>query len=121
MGRKTPPFPNYPKWTTARFYAFLRSSLRQAWNKYPPKYEALKSAEIGRIRNKKTGKLCKHYKCAECGGIFPAKDVQVDHIVDVGTLKSFDDLKGFAERMFCSSKGLRVLCRQCHNNKTYNK
>lgn len=121
MSKKTPPFQPYPQWTTSRFFTFIRSALRQAWNRYPPKYEALKAAQSGSMTNKSTGKMAMHFKCAECGNLFVQKEVQVDHIIDVGALKSFSDLPGFVERMFCSSYGLRVICKECHHKKTYNK
>ena len=47
------------------------------------------------------------------------KEVEVEHIVEAGTLRSFDDLGGFAERLFCETDGLRVSCEQCH--KSYHK
>lgn len=121
MGIKTPPYINYPQWTTSRFFSFLRSSLRQAWMKYPPKYEALKLAESGRKTNKNTGKLAKHYICAICAKEFVAKEVQVDHIIDAGTLKCFEDLGGFCSRLFCSLVDLQVLCKECHKEKTHGK
>lgn len=114
-------FENYPKWSNSRFFTFLRSALRQAWNRYPPKYEALKRAETSRKKNPATGKLAKHYRCAKCQEEFVAKEVQVDHKIDVGTLKSFSDLEGFAQRLFCSVDDLAVLCKDCHNTKTHKK
>lgn len=119
MGKKTPPFKNYPKWTTARFFTFLRSAFRTAWNKYPPKYEALKQAEVGQMTNKKTGRPAKHYECSQCHKYFPAKEVQVDHLIDAGTLTKFEDVQGFVERLFCSVDELQVLCKPCHKNKTH--
>jgi 5-methylcytosine-specific restriction endonuclease McrA len=121
MGKKTPPFVNYPAWTTSRFFTFLRSALRQAWNRYPPKYEALRRAETGRKTNPATGKLAKHYLCAECKREFVAKEVQVDHKIDAGTLKSFEDVELFVRNLFCSVEDLAVLCKQCHHNKTHKK
>jgi transposase-like protein len=108
----------HPQWTQAKFWTFIRSALRQAWNKYPPKYEALKDAEVGRKVNKDTGKLAKHYKCAKCGKDFPVKRVQVDHIIPVGTLKDWSHIEGFARRLFCHKKDLRVLCKECHKDYT---
>jgi len=119
MGIKTPPYPNYPKWTTARFFGFLRSALRKAWTKYPPKYEALKLAKIGKKTNVKTGRLADHYRCAICGNEFVMKDVQVDHLIDAGTLKTFDDVGEFCRRLFCSVDDLQVLCKPCHSGKTH--
>lgn len=54
------------------------------------------------------------YKCSACGAWVMGKDSQVDHIAEAGTLRSFDDLPEFAERLFCELDGLRVLCTKCH-------
>lgn len=58
------------------------------------------------------------YQCAVCGGWFPAKEVSVDHVEPVGSLKSFSDLAGFAERLFVSVDKLQVLCHTDHLAKT---
>lgn len=121
MGKKTPPFKNWSDWTTSRFWSFVRSSLRAAWNKYPPKYKVLEDACIGRSRSRTTGRLAKHYLCNKCNQIFTAKEVQVDHLVDAGSLKDYSDLPGFVERLFCSVDDLQVLCKDCHKNKTHDK
>ena len=125
MPRKTPPFENYPDWTIARFFGFLRSGLREKFNRYPVKYEALKRAatEI-QDGHYKTGpragkkKYRKVYECASCKESFMQKDVQVDHKIPAGSLRSFEDLSGFAERLFCAVDGLQVLCKPCHDRKT---
>jgi hypothetical protein len=41
----------------------------------------------------------------------------VDHIVDVGSLKSFEDLGEWTKRLFCETDGLRVLCTACHDHR----
>ncbi len=120
MGRKTPPFDHHPQWTTSRFWTFIRSALRQAWNKYPVKYEALKRAEVGKKINTKTGRLAKHYECNKCKKHFPAKEVQVDHIVDVGSLKCHADLIVFVTNLFCGIDDLQILCKPCHKSKSIN-
>lgn len=126
MPRKTPPFKNWPQWTTARFFGFIRSGLREKFNRYPVKYEALKlaSREIP-AGFYKTGaragqeKVRKVYTCAEClKDDFMQKEVQVDHIVQAGSLKTFKDLAGFCERLFCGIDGLQILCKPCHDKKT---
>lgn len=125
MGRKTPPYENYEGWTTARFWGFIRSGLRQCFNRYPPKYECIKEAAHTKEDGVyKTGakkgkvKLVRRYKCKGCLKLFMQKDVQVDHIVGAGSLKSYEDLPGFVERLFCSKEGLQVLCKPCHHKKT---
>ena len=52
------------------------------------------------------------------GELFTNKEVEVDHIVPAGSLKTFDDLPEFVERMFCEADGFQVLCKPCHQLKT---
>lgn len=125
MGRKTPPAENYPLWTSARFFGFIRSALRQAFNRYPPKYETIKEAAHSHYDGVyKTGakkgqpKLVRRYMCNHCLKLFMQKEVQVDHIIGAGTLKSFEDISSFAKRLFCHKDGLQVLCKPCHDKKT---
>jgi 5-methylcytosine-specific restriction endonuclease McrA len=101
-------------WTEARYWQFIRSALRQAYSRYPAKFQAKKAVE-----RLVTGKRHKYeYKCAECNDWFQGKETQVDHIVGAGSLSSYDDLPGFAERLFCEAEGMQVLCKPCHQLKT---
>ena len=71
--------------------------------------------------NSPKGKAGKHrfeYKCKGCAKHFPQKEVKVDHIEPAGSLKTFDDLPGFVERLFCEADNLQVLCDTCHDTKT---
>lgn len=106
-------------WTEGRIRAFIVSVLRVGSRKWPPKYETLNEAFVGVKTNEKTGRLCKHYKCAKCNNDFPSKDVQVDHInpvVDPNTgFTSFDD---YIARLFCGKDNLQVLCVECHKEKS---
>ena len=115
MGKKTPPFPPYPTWTTAKFWSFIRSKLRNGFTRWPPKYECLEDAK--RIV---TGQRHKYeYQCNLCNQWYKQKEVEVDHIEPVGSLKDFHDLAGFVKRMFVPKSKLQVLCKQCHKEKTY--
>lgn len=101
-------------WTEARYWQFIRSALRQAYSRYPAKFQAKKAVE-----RTVTGKRHKYeYKCAECEEWFQGKEVQVDHIVGAGALSSYDDIAGFAERLFCEAEGMQILCKPCHQLKT---
>ena len=94
-------------WTEARYFGFIRSALRSAFTKYPVKYHAKRKA------------MCEGgYKCASCDGVFKSGEVQVDHIEPCGSLKTYDDLPQFVERMFCEVDGFQVLCKPCHQDKT---
>lgn len=116
MPRKTPPCEVYPEWTQARFWGFVRSGLRSASSRWPPKYQALANAKRKYEGPNKRQKW--EYQCASCGGWFPTKEVSVDHIEPVGTLKDYEDLPEFVQRLFCGIEGLQILCSSCHSKKT---
>lgn len=116
MAKKTPPSEMYPKWTRARYWSFIRSALRKAFTRYPPRFECLSAASrpyTGTDKRKK-----KEYQCAECKEWFVQKNVQVDHIEPCGSLRTYRDLAGFVKRLFCHVDGLRVLCIECHKKIT---
>lgn len=87
----------------------LRGLTRFGW---VPKKQALQDALVVLpVGNKKIN----HYRCAMCGGLHRAKDVEVDHMVPAGTLRSYEDLPEFCRRLFVEDKALlRVLCEPCH-------
>lgn len=106
-------------WTEARFHSFVVSALRGALRRWPPKYKVLKNAATERLINPKSGKLAMHYRCADCGNHFPAKEVQVDHIKPVvDPKKGFINWDIFIERLYCEIKNLQVLCKPCHKTKS---
>lgn len=110
MGKRVERPRNGGQWTEARFFGFIRTALRQAFQKWGPKHEAKKAAKVA----------YNTYQCAACDGWFGTKEVEVDHIVPAGRLSAFDDLPGFVERMFCEREGFQVLCKTCHQAKTAN-
>jgi hypothetical protein len=62
------------------------------------------------------------YKCNKCQQWYDRKGVEVDHVIEVGSLRCAEDLPGFVERLFCEMKECYVvLCKQCHKEKTFNK
>lgn len=108
MGRTVERTRNGGAWTEARFFGFIRSALRAAFQRWGPRNQAKLDAKVG----------YNQYECAACGGIFGNKEVQVDHIIPCGTLKTFDDIGPFAERLFCEVDGFQLLCKPCHQAKT---
>lgn len=113
---RTPPYEKYPEWSNARFFSFLRSALRSAWSKYPPKYTVLAKAK--RKSESDNKRLKWEFQCNECNRWHPQKEVSVDHIIPAGTLKTFEDLPEFCRKLFCSEEELQVLCKACHDIKT---
>lgn len=118
MATKTPPFAPYPAWSEAKFFGFLRSALRQASSRWPPKYEVYKEAK--RVYKGPNKKQKFEWLCNECKKCYPGKEVSVDHVIPAGTLKTFEDLPTFVKRLFCGKEGLQVLCSTCHAKKTLN-
>lgn len=113
---RTPPYPAYPDWSTAKFWGFLRSGLRSTYNRWPAKWDVLKAAKRPYEGKGKQQKW--EFKCSECGTYKKAKEVSVDHIIPAGALNSFEDVAGFVERLFVGPEGLQVLCKVCHDLKT---
>ncbi len=105
---------NGGEWTEARYRSFVKSALRSASQRWPPKYQSLNEACIGTKLNVKTGRMAKHYKCNQCKNDFPAKEVEVNHIVPVVPTSGFTTWDEVIERMFCEKNGLEVVCKPCH-------
>lgn len=106
-------------WTEARFISFIKSTLRGGSRRWAPKNEVKKEARVTR------GK----YKCKSCNKTVGASkvidgkrvnNVFVDHInpiVDPNTgFTTWDD---FIERLFCEKDNLQLLCKSCHDKKSY--
>jgi len=109
---------NGDSWTEARFNSFVKSSLRKASVKWPPRYQALADAFVGVKINKKSGRPAKHYKCAECKDDFPASAIAVDHIEPIVPVTGFTTWDEVINNLFCEKDGLQVLCSECHKIKS---
>ena len=82
-------------WTESRYWTFIRSALRQAWSKYPVRYQVVNDARRPFSGEDKRTKW--EYKCKECNNYYKAKEVQVDHKVSAGSVKCYEDLPAFVE------------------------
>jgi len=111
---------NGGQWTQARFDSFVKSALRAASRRWPPKYEALKRACVGKRHDSATGKQSFRYTCQGCANIFKAADVSVDHIETAVPIEGFTNWDEVIHRMFCEADGLQILCHGCHGIKTQN-
>lgn len=124
MPRKTVAKPyNNGTMTQAGFWGMLRSRLRRASMYWKPLKQCKDNAK--RLYKGVNKRQKWEYQCAECKGWFMDKEIQVDHIVEAGSLRNGDDLKGFVERLFCEVDGLQVLCNKrldgkvsCHKKKS---
>ena len=109
---------NGGQWTEARYNSFIKSALRSASQRWPPKYQVLSEAKLGKRINPLTGRLAEHYKCNACEGAFVLKSVKVNHITPVVPVTGFDSWDGVIQRLFCEKSGLEVLCTECHRKVT---
>ena len=104
------------RWTEASYWSFIRSGLRRKFICYPVQYDARNAARRKYTGSNKNQKW--EYQCAECKEWHPQKETQVHHVKDCGSLKSYDDLPAFVERLFCEADGLAVVCKKCHKGIT---
>lgn len=113
------------KWTEAAFWGFIRAGLRKLSRRWPPIAKAALARRIPYVgpdpRRKwqaaldSDGKLQYLVTCDGCGVVRLINEIETDHVVPCGSVKSFADLSPWAERMFCEVDGLRVLCQACHD------
>jgi len=106
------------QWTEARRHSFIVSVLRAGTRRWPPKYQTLAEAKVGIKKNKKTGRMAQHFRCASCNHEFSATVVEVDHITPVVGNDGFTSWDDYIERMFVDKEGFQVLCKPCHKKKT---
>ena len=103
--------------TESGFWGMIRSTLRQKSRWWLPIAETKKEARRAYTGTNKRQKW--EYQCKKCKKWFPEKEIEVDHIIEAGSLRNGDDVKDFIERLFCEKNGLQVLCKDgCHREKT---
>lgn len=102
--------------TESAFWAMIRSALREKSRWWKPVSVCRNNARRKYQGDNKRQRW--EYQCNKCKKWFPHKNVNVDHITPVGTLKCKEDLPGFVDRLFVEVEGLQVLCNKDHDEKT---
>lgn len=102
--------------TESAFWGMIRSNLRQSSRWWKPIAKCKMKARRPYKGIKKTQKW--EFHCNICKQWFMDKEVQIDHIIDAGTLMKSSDLSGFVERLFCEEGGFQCVCKPCHQEKT---
>ena len=115
MGKRVAKTRNCGTWSEARYWSQVRSALRWGFRFWKPIINAKIAARRPYNGPNKLQKW--EYQCAICKKWFKALQVEVDHIVPVGSLTCVEDLPGFLERL-TAEKGYRVLCKPCHKSIT---
>ena len=113
----------------------VRTMLREAWGSSIFKQEFLKNnsvlVENTNTRSMKRFPMVRRYKCAICGEMLGATEIELDHIESENTLTSYEHINDFMTNIVLTSPDkLQVLCKDkkskklgvtrfgCHNVKT---
>jgi len=115
---KSPKTRNGGKWTESGYFSRVRSALRRVFRYWIPMQKALELAS--RPSQSSNRRLKKEYQCAKCKKWKPRKSVEIDHIEECGSLKSYDDIVPFLKRLTKEEvSAYQILCKDtCHKQKT---
>ena len=106
------------RWTEAKFKSFVKNQLRSATRKWAPINDC--KANARRRRGV--------YECAGCGefvkptykeGRTSKSYIFVDHVEPIVPLSGWVSWDSCIERMFCEEDNLQLLCKPCHDKKSY--
>ena len=116
MGRRVSKTRNLGEYTEAQYWGVVRSALRNAFRYWKPLVQA---KVLARRNCKGCGRQKYEYKCASCGDWFAEKEIEIDHVNMVGSLKSENDLASFLKALTPEDVNeFQVLCKSCHRIKT---
>lgn len=103
--------------TESQYFSKIRSSLRNGFRYFVPMQMALnKASRPSKSLNKR---LKREYQCAKCKEWFPRKEVEIDHIVECGSLKCYEDIVPFLQRLTNEDvNAYQILCKPHHLVKT---
>ena len=108
---------NYKTFTESQYFGKIRGALRNAFRYWKPAMVALEAAS--RPSKSANKRLKKEYKCAKCKKFFPRSNVEIDHIVEAGSLRCYEDIVPFIKRLTAEDiKSYQILCKKCHQAKT---
>ena len=103
--------------TEAAFFGKIRSTLRNGFRYWKPMQLALEKASRQYKGDNKRQK--KEYQCEKCKKWFKRTDVQIDHIVECGSLNTWEDIVPFLKRLVSEDiKSYQILCKKDHLLKT---
>lgn len=115
MKPRVPKTRNFGNWTEARYWTFIRTTLRRAFRYWKPAQAALIAVRIPY----NVGRIKWAYLCADCGKAFRREGVEIDHVEPCGQLRSLEDVAGFILRMTPEDPAAyRIRCLKCHQIKT---
>ena len=109
------PCPTHPVLSMGRYRTFVRSAMRRAWLKWPPRFEALKLVRRPYVGPNKRQQW--EFQCAGCKCWHMGKNVAVDHIENWGQIWNLSMAEAWSRLLVAVDK-LQVLCKTCHTIKS---
>ncbi len=101
--------------TNAGFFGLIRSALRRLSIRWKPRTEYLNSVRRPKVNG---GRSKYEYLCESCSTWFIRAHIECDHRISCGSLRNFDDIGPFVQRLLCEKDGFRALCKPCHLKRT---
>lgn len=109
--------PASPWKSQAAYFTWLRGMLRRAWTRHPlsikfknARCRPAMPADGFKKQVKQIG------RCERCGNWFAKSKLEVDHIDPAGSLRDWEDVGPFVQRLLgCMSHTLRLVCKPCHD------
>lgn len=103
--------------TKSAYFSWVRGQIRRGlWSRNPIKNYIKRQAAKPAPRNSRAKKVI---TCEFCQKDHAQSKIEVDHIIPAGSLKDWDDVGPFMERMLHPAGGYRLLCKPCHKIHTY--
>lgn len=103
--------------TKSAYFSWVRGQIRRGlWSRNPIKNYIKRQAARPAPRGMRAKKVI---QCEFCLKDHAQSKIEVDHIIPAGSLKDWDDIGSFMERMLNPSGGYRLLCKPCHKTHTY--
>lgn len=99
--------------TESQYFSKIRSILRNGFRYWKPMQIALQKAS--RPSQSINKRIKKEYRCAKCENWFIRTQVEIDHIEEAGSLRSYEDIVPFIQRLTKEeTNGYQILCKPCH-------
>lgn len=103
--------------TEAQFWSMFRQAMRKLTMHWKPGTAYLNS--LRRENQSDNKKLKFEYPCEHCKQWLRRDEIELDHVVECGSLSSWQELATWCERAFIEiDGGWQALCAECHRIKS---
>lgn len=109
----------------SQFLVWLRGQLRQIWSDYPVRvtFKEEQCVAVTEEMREKYGlhrQTKKAAQCVHCKNWFAKSKLEVDHIVQAGSMTKMEDVERYLmEGLLCSPLNMQLTCKPCHKIKSY--